>query len=264
MEGKTFGFVGVGTINSAVVKGLCTCDTPPKAVVLSPRNAEKAAALQASFPDRVTIADSNQAVLDAADWVFLAVPPGPPAATAALQDLSFRAEHVVVSLIAGVSPGLLHEQCQPVPASSIVQAFPLPPAAEHKSTTVMVPKNAAVEAVLAKLGGVVPVDAFEDAMKIGAVSCVMGDFYAHLRAVHQWLVAQGIESATASTAVGSYFATFSHASELDGPKGAGFDHLVAEQTPGGMNEQVIAELTAKGNYDNVKAAMSTLLPRLLG
>ena len=73
MEGFTFGFVGVGTINSAVVKGLCTCDTPPKAVVLSPRNAEKAAALKAAFPDRVTIADSNQAVLDAADWVFLVI-----------------------------------------------------------------------------------------------------------------------------------------------------------------------------------------------
>ena len=71
-------------------------------------------------------------------------------------------------------------------------------------------------------------------------------------------------SPTASAAVGSYFATFSHASEQDGRKGGGFDHLVAEQTPGGMNEQVIAELAAKGNYDNVKAALDTLLPRLLG
>ena len=31
-----------------------------------------------------------------------------------------------------------------------------------------------------------------------------------------------------------------------------------------MNEQVIADLTAKGNYENVKAAMTRLLPRFLG
>ena len=83
-EEKTFGFIGVGTINAAVVQGLCTCDTPPKAVVLSPRNAEKAAALAASFPDRVRVAESNQAVLDAADWVFVATPPGPSLSPCAL------------------------------------------------------------------------------------------------------------------------------------------------------------------------------------
>jgi pyrroline-5-carboxylate reductase len=89
----------------------------------------------------------------------------------------------------------------------------------------------------------------------------VGDFYAHLRCAHQWLVTNGIDAGTASTAVGSYFATFNAASE-HAP--AGFDHLVAEQTPGGMNEQVIGQLTEMGNYDNVKAALDKLLPRLLG
>eukprot|EP00937_MAST-01D_sp_MAST-1D-sp2_P007143 g7143.t1 len=244
----------------AVVQGFCTCPTPPKAVVLSPRNAAKAAALKEQFPALVTIAESNAAVLERADWVFVATPPGPANAGPVLADLPFRAEHTVVSFIAGISPELLAEHA--APASTVVQAFPLPPAADHKSTTVMVPKNAAVEAVLATLGGTVPVDSFEEAMKIGACSCVMGDFYAHLRAVHEWLEGQGIESGTASTAVASYFATFGHASARAGA--GGFGHLVAEQTPGGMNEQVIAELQAKGNYDNVKAAMTNLLPRLLG
>ena len=36
------------------------------------------------------------------------------------------------------------------------------------------------------------------------------------------------------------------------------------QTPGGMNEQVIADLTAAGNYDNLKGTLDKLLPRLLG
>ena len=61
--------------------------------------------------------------------------------------------------------------------------------------------------------------------------CVMGDFYAHLRACHQWLEEKGIDKELASTAVGSYFATFSHASLAAG--GSGFQALVEEQTPGG-------------------------------
>ena len=258
LSSLTVGFVGVGTINSAVVTGLCTCDTPPQAVILSPRNAEKAAALAAKFPGLVTIAPSSQAVLDGADWVFVATPPGPPNATAVLEPLTFTAAQTVVCLIAGVSPACARELVAP---AVLVQAFPLPPAAEHKSTTVMFPKHAGAESVLGKLGGVVPVATFEEAMTIGSMSCIMGDFYAHLRCAHQWLCTNGIDSATASGAIGSFFATFNAASEHST---TGFDHLVEEQTPGGMNEQVIKQLAEAGNYDNVKAALDKLLPRLLG
>lgn len=43
-----------------------------------------------------------------------------------------------------------------------------------------------------------------------------------------------------------------------------FAELVAEQTPGGMNEQVIADVLAAGGFDHIKTALDKLLPRLLG
>lgn len=254
------GFVGIGTINSAVIRGLSSCDIRPKEFLLSPRSAEKAEALRSANPDIIRVAASNQEVLDGASWIFVATPPGPAKATEVLEDLKFREDHVVVSFIAGISPSLLQDKC--APATELVQAFPLPPAEEHQSTTVMVPRHTKVEALLAKLGSVIPVDSHADSMKIAAISCVMGDFYAHQRALHQWLVQQGIESGTASSAISSYFNTFNHASLSVGPEG--FDGLVAEQTPGGMNEQVIAQLTRDGNYGNLQSALTTLLPRLLG
>ena len=57
----------------------------------------------------------------------------------------------------------------------------------------------------------------------------MGDFYQTLETAHQWLVSQGVDATAASTAVGSYYATFNHASK---DSTAGFQHLVDEQTPG--------------------------------
>lgn len=252
----TIGFIGVGTINAACLRGLATCSTPLKKAVLSPRGKAKGEELLKELgPELVTIAASNQAVLDACDWVFIATPPGQVPA-----DLCFRDTHVIVSLISGVSQDNLRAAC--APATCVVQALPLPPAAAHKSTTVMCPKCDPVEALFNELGVAVPVANFKDSMKIAAMSCVMGDFYAHLRTCHEWLIEQGIEPATASSAVGGYFNTFNHDSLAAGPRG--FDHLVAEQTPGGMNEGVISDLTRMGNYDNMKTALNNLLPKLLG
>ena len=44
-------------------------------IVLSPRNSTKAAALQAKFPELITVASSNQAVVDTSDVVVLALRP---------------------------------------------------------------------------------------------------------------------------------------------------------------------------------------------
>ena len=43
-----YGFVGVGTMSSAIVRGMCTLSAlPMTSIVLSPRGAEKAATLKA-------------------------------------------------------------------------------------------------------------------------------------------------------------------------------------------------------------------------
>ena len=68
-----------------------------------------------------------------------------------------------------------------------------------------------------------------------------------------------IESTIATSAVSAYFNTFNYASMKATD---GFDHLVQEQTPGGMNEGVIRELKKKGNYDNLKEQMDDVLSKM--
>ena len=70
---ESIGVVGVGTISSAAVRGLCRSSNAQ--FVLSPRNAAKAQALEQDF-ETVRIATNNQAVVDACDCVLLAVLPG--------------------------------------------------------------------------------------------------------------------------------------------------------------------------------------------
>jgi pyrroline-5-carboxylate reductase len=88
------GFVGIGTINSAVIRGLCTAPNPPKRIIISPRSGSKAAALKAEYPAIIEIAGTNQEVVDSAIWIVVATPPQPAVSEAVLRPLKFRAEQV--------------------------------------------------------------------------------------------------------------------------------------------------------------------------
>jgi pyrroline-5-carboxylate reductase len=256
-ENATVGFIGIGTISSAVCRGLLRSANSPANVILGPRNAERAAELAAEYPEKVKVAESNQAVVDASDWVFLGTPPKKDITQEVLGQLNFKAGQPICSFVAGIEREDLEKLV--APATDIVQALPLPPAEFGQSTTVMFPPHESMERCLSNVGRVVSVEDREQAMAIGSMACIMGDYYAHLRACHQWLIGKGIDSATASKAVGSYFSTYHHAAQ---GSEVGFDHLVAEQTPGGVNQQVIEELEKQGRYDMVKTGLETAFKRL--
>jgi pyrroline-5-carboxylate reductase len=136
-------------------------------ILLSPRNAEKAAALAADFPDHVRVCASNAEVVDGSDWVIMATPPKPELTEATYRPLNFRANHNVCCLIAGINAETLRELV--APATSVTQSFPLPPAEHGESTSVMFPPHPPTEVMLAKLGRVVPCPDFEQAMTVGVM-----------------------------------------------------------------------------------------------
>lgn len=109
------GFIGTGHIAAPMVRFLAAKDHQ---ITVSRRNAEVAASLTASHG--VSVAD-NQAVLDASDIVFLCV--RPHLAMDVLETLSFRADHQIVSVMAGISLTALAAAC--APASDISMTIPL-------------------------------------------------------------------------------------------------------------------------------------------
>jgi pyrroline-5-carboxylate reductase len=67
------GFIGTGTITSAVVEGFCTSGHPCS-ILVSPRNEQKARSLEARF-SQVHRAASNQEVLNRCEVAVLALRP---------------------------------------------------------------------------------------------------------------------------------------------------------------------------------------------
>lgn len=220
---STLGFVGIGTMNSAIVRGLCTLDKPPSAIVMSPRNAVKAAALHAEFPAITSIAENGQEVLDRSDIIFIGVLP--KQCEDVLRALRFEARHTVVSLVSTTPMASLKELC--APAGSVLRAIPLPPVAKHVGATVMCPPHPVVTPLFESLGTTVAVEEEEVLKKLMPVTCLMGQFYAQQQATQEWLEAQGVDAASAAKWTGAVFHTMSYDSAEAGS--STFKHLIDEQ-----------------------------------
>ena len=106
----SYGIIGVGAIGAAIVTGLCdgVQDAPP--IVLSPRNAGRAAQLASRFRT-VRIAQSNQEVIDGSSVLLLCI--RPQEARSVLPGLKFSGQQAVVSMMAGISIETLRQLVAP-------------------------------------------------------------------------------------------------------------------------------------------------------
>jgi len=256
---SNIGVVGVGTIASAMVRGLCSLDGPlplPK-FILSPRGTAKSAALAAKFPDSVRVAKSNQEVVDAAECIIIAVLP--KQAEEVLSSLTFRQGQQVLSLIATVNLGRLQELV--APAAECAIGVPLPAVAKRQGASLLLPARPFAQNIFDILGSCVAVNEEAQFRRLQCVTALMGDFYKRQQTTQEWLVSHRVPQAEAAAWVGACMATMAVDSSRPGP--GTFADLVAEQTPGGLNEMVWKGQEADGNYEAVKHSLDSVHHRLM-
>lgn len=251
------GFIGTGVITKAVVTGLVRSRFVVDEIFLSPRNAATAAGLAALDP-RVRVCETNQQVLDSSDTVCLAVLPQIVADVA--RELSFSARHRVISFVPGTTVGELGRLVDP--ASVLVRAVPLPAVADGKGCTAIYPPDAVATTMFAALGRAVEVDGEDQFDALHAVTATMASFYAALEAQAQWLTWQGVPYEAARAFLSGYSVGLAHeTTQTDRSFPEMIEHLM---TPGGLNEQLHAELTGLGAYSYYGPALDRVLLRVQG
>ncbi len=251
------GFIGTGHIAAAMAAGLCTAPNPPR-IVVGPRNAETAAGLAKRFK-QVTVARDNQTVVDSSDWVVLAI--RPQAAKEVVTGLKFKPGQTVLSLIAPVADEWIDAAVKP----GVLRAriFLMPPCEMHIGPTMVFPRDAAVEALMQPLGTVIPVKDRREFLALWTLTALLAPFYGFAASSADWAAANG---AGANAARAFAISTF-HALAAIGAKPDAeplLDLAKHAQTPGGLNEQVVRELTAKGWFDAIAPALDGILKRLEG
>ena len=94
------GFIGTGKIASSVITGICTSKITYKKIIISPRNTKIAKALKAKFK-KITIAKTNQQIVDQSDWVFLSVTPS--VGEKIIKNLKFKLNQTIISFISTIT-----------------------------------------------------------------------------------------------------------------------------------------------------------------
>jgi pyrroline-5-carboxylate reductase len=245
----TYGIVGVGALAEAIVTGL-----GDEAVVLSPRNAGRSAALAARHPS-VRVAADNQAVLDAAEVVLLCV--RPQDAAEVLEPLAFATGHVVISAMAGIDVATLRRLV--APAGTVTRVIPLPSVARRGALTPVHPPEPHAKALFDRLGEAVELDDEARFEAFSASTATIASHFAYLDAITRWLAAQGVGAEAATRYVSAAFADLAAVLET----GAPFPQLARDHaTPGGINELFLDTLAAAGVFDEVPAGLDRVLARL--
>ena len=250
---ESLGFIGTGTITRHIVLGLKASALAGVPVILSPRNAEVARELSA-LPG-VTVAASNQEVLDRAGVVVLAV--RPQVAAEVLTALTFPPRTPLISLIATLP---LARLAALTGAAPVCRAIPLPFVERRSGVTPVFPALAPAVALFDALGQalVLPEEAAFDTY--AAASALMGSYFGLVETASTWMQAQGIPGPEAETYLRALFADLGRTlAENPAPPEALRE---AHSTRGGLNEQLHRVFADQGGSRALGLALDQVLARI--
>ena len=233
------GFIGTGTIASAVVQGLADQD---HAITVSERGAAQSRALAARF-DTVRVA-ANQAVIDSSDTVFVALLPD--AAPDILRALVFRADQVVISFMAGIGLAQLAPLIAPARAAAIM--LPFPGIARGGSPILVLGDRAPVDALFGPRNQVF---AMRDAAELDAFLCaqaVLSPAAALVGTAAEWLARRGYQGE-------EFLRHLVGSSLLDSPTAPLLDAL---NTAGGYNQRLRHHMDQAGQPQALLGGLDAL------
>lgn len=247
------GILGTGNLAGLMVRGLAGSGYR---IILSPRNAEVAAGLAAEFG--CDVANSNQAVIDAAEGVFVCL----PAATGVkdLASLAFRPGQPVLSAMAGT--GLDRLQSVIGRARGATTMMPGYANAFGVGPSILCPDDGFWRPFLAATG---PVIAFDDEAQF-IIAATFGGFsgatFGWMAHVIGWFEAQGLPPDTARLLVA---ATLRGNAEVLLREDRPLDDIAqGVVTKGGISEMVLKRLFDGDGMSAWDDGLTAVLRRIRG
>jgi pyrroline-5-carboxylate reductase len=250
------GFIGTGKIASSVITGISKSKISFKKIIISPRNRVVAKDLKKKFK-KIIIAKNNQEIVDKCDWIFLSVTP--TVGEKIIKDLKFKTKQTIISFISTITLTQLKKAIKV--KAKVVRAIPLPPISLKKGPVPICPPNKKVKTFFNKLGTTVEIKNEKSSINFWSTSGMMAPFYEMLRIMSDWLVKKGVKRNNAQKYITSLFLALSEDAVINSKEN--LKNLVKEsQTPKGLNEQGVRELTRAGFYKSLEKTLNSIHKRL--
>ena len=250
------GFIGTGKIASSVIKGICNSKIKYNKIFISSRNKKIALDLKKKFK-KINIEKNNQKIIDNCNWVFLAVTP--TIGEKIIKELKFRSNQTIISFISTITIIELKKMIKV--KADIVRAIPLPPISLKKGPVPICPPNKKVKNFFDKIGSTIEIKNEKLSINFWSISGMMASYYNMLKKKSEWLVKKGIKRNDAQKYITSLFLALSEDAVVNSKKDLKF--LVKEsQTPKGLNEQGLKEMTKMGAFKSVVNTLNSIHKRL--
>ena len=250
------GFIGTGKIASSVIEGICKSKISFKKIFISPRNKNIAKTLKNKFR-KVIIAKDNQQIVDKCNWVFLSVTP--TVGEKIIKELKFKSNQTIISFISTITLPKLRKSIKV--KAKIIRAIPLPPISLKKGPVPICPPNKNVKAFFNKIGTTVEIKNENSSINFWSTSGMMAPFYQLLSVMTDWLVKRGVKRSNAQKYITSLFLALSEDAVVNSKRD--LRYLVKDsQTPKGLNEQGVKELTKARFYKSLEKTLNSIHKRL--
>ena len=244
------------SIASSVITGICKSNLKYKKIIISPRNKQIAKSLKKKFK-KIVIAKDNQQIVDQSTWVFLSITP--TVGEKIIKDLKFKSSQTIVSFISTITLSQLKKAIKV--KAKIVRAIPLPPISLKKGPVPICPPNSKVKAFFNHLGTTVEIKNEKSSINFWSTSGMMAPFYEMQRVMSDWLVKKGVKRNNAQKYITSLFLALSEDAVIHSKEN--LRELVKEsQTPKGLNEQGVNELSKSGFYKSLEKTLNSIYKRL--
>jgi pyrroline-5-carboxylate reductase len=250
------GFIGTGKIASSVITGICSSKISYKKILISKRNKVVAQSLVKKFKT-VAIVKDNQEIVNSCDWIFLSVTP--TVGEKIIKDLKFKSNQTIISFISTITLAQLKKAIKV--KAKIIRAIPLPPISLKKGPVPICPPNKKVKEFFNKIGTTIEIKNEKSSINFWSTSGMMAPFYELLRVMTDWLVKRGVKRNNAQKYITSLFLALSEDAVVNSKND--LKYLVKEsQTPKGLNEQGVKELTKAGFYKSLEKTLNSIDKRL--
>ena len=250
------GFIGTGKIASSVITGICNSKISFNKIIISQRNKKIAQKLKKKFK-KVEIAKNNQEIISSCNWIFLSVTP--KIGEKILKDLKFKSSQTIISFISTINLAKLKKAIKV--KATIVRAIPLPPISLKKGPVPICPPNKKVKDFFNKIGTTVEIKNEKLSINFWSTSGMMAPYYELLSVMTNWFIKKGIKRQDAQKYITSLFLALSEDAVENSHRN--LKYLVKEsQTPKGLNEQGVKELSKAGFYKSLEKTLNSIHRRL--
>ena len=250
------GFIGTDKIASSVIIGISKSSINFEKIYISQRNKKISKNLKKRFK-KIVIEKENQKIIDKSNWIFLSVTPS--VGKKIIKNLKFRNNQTIISFISTITLKDLKKMIKI--KTDIVRAIPLPPISLKIGPIPICPPNKKVKNFFNKIGSTIEIKNEKLSINFWSTSGMMASYYEILKTMSNWLVKKGIKRQDAQKYITSLFLALSEDAVVNSKEN--LINLVKEsQTPKGLNEQGVKELTKAGFYKSLEKTLNSIHRRL--